>query len=47
MTSHLLSKNIQIKLYKTIIKPVVLYGFETRYLTLMEDHRCAGKEENL
>jgi hypothetical protein len=29
LPSHLLSKNIDIKTYKTIILPVVLYGFET------------------
>jgi hypothetical protein len=27
--SHLLSKNIEIKIHKTIILPVVLYGCET------------------
>jgi hypothetical protein len=29
LLSRLLSKNIQIKIYKTIIIPVVLYGCET------------------
>jgi hypothetical protein len=29
----------QIKIYKTIILPVVLYGCETWYLTLREEHR--------
>ena len=32
--SRLLSKSLKIKIYKTIILPVVLYGCETRSLTL-------------
>jgi hypothetical protein len=39
LSSHLLSKNIKIKIYKTIILPVALYGCETWYLILMEEHR--------
>jgi hypothetical protein len=35
----LLSKNIKIRIYKTTILPVVLYGCETWYLTLREEHR--------
>jgi hypothetical protein len=38
-SSHLLSKNLRIRIYKTIILPVVLYGCETRSLTLREEHR--------
>jgi len=38
-TSRLLTKNINIKIYKTIIFPVVLYGCETWSLTLSEEHR--------
>jgi hypothetical protein len=34
-----LSKNIKIRIYKTIILPVVLYGCETWSLTLREEHR--------
>jgi hypothetical protein len=34
-----LSKNIRIKIYRTIILPVVLYGCETWSLTLWEEHR--------
>jgi hypothetical protein len=30
---------VKIKIYKTIILPVVLYGCETLYLTLREEHR--------
>jgi len=34
----LLSKNLKIKIYRTIILPVVLYGCETWSLTLREEH---------
>ena len=39
MSSKLLSKNIKIKIYKTVILPVILYGFETWTLTLREEKR--------
>jgi hypothetical protein len=39
LSSRLLSKNIKIRIYKTIILPVVLYGWETWSLTLREEHR--------
>jgi hypothetical protein len=39
LSSRLLSKNVKIKIYKTIILPVVLYGCETWSLTLREEHR--------
>jgi hypothetical protein len=32
-------KNLKIKIYKTVILPVVLYGCETWSLTLREEHR--------
>jgi hypothetical protein len=35
----LLSRNVKIKIYKTIILSVVLYGCETLSLTLREEHR--------
>jgi hypothetical protein len=35
----LLSRNVKVKIYKTIILPVVLYGCETWSLTLREEHR--------
>jgi hypothetical protein len=38
-SSHLLSKNVKIRIYKTIILPVVLYGCETSSLTLLYEHR--------
>jgi hypothetical protein len=39
LSSSLLSKNIQIKMYRTIILPVVLNGCETWSLILREGHR--------
>ena len=39
LSSSLLSKNLKIKIYRTIILPVVLYGCETWSLTFREDHR--------
>ena len=39
LSSILLSKNVKIKIYRTIILPVGLYGCETWALTLREEHR--------
>ena len=39
MSSSLLSKNLKIKIYITIILTVVLYGCETWSLTLREERR--------
>ena len=39
LSSRLLSKNLKIKIYSTIILPVVLYGCETWSLTLREERR--------
>jgi hypothetical protein len=38
LCSSLISKNLKIKIYKTVILPVVLYGCETWSLTLGEEH---------
>jgi hypothetical protein len=38
-SSRLLSKSAKIKIYKTIILAVVLYGCETWFLSLQEEHR--------
>jgi hypothetical protein len=35
----LLSKNIKLKIYRTIILPITSYGCETWSLTLREEHR--------
>jgi hypothetical protein len=39
LSSRLISKNLKIKIYKTVILVVVLYGCETWSLTLREEHR--------
>jgi hypothetical protein len=39
LSSRLLSRNLKIKIYRTIILPVVLYGCETCSLTLREERR--------
>ncbi|PSN35187.1 hypothetical protein C0J52_22574 [Blattella germanica] len=39
LSSQLLSKNIKLKIYKTVILPVILYGCETWTLTLKEEKR--------
>jgi hypothetical protein len=39
LSSRLLFKSVNLKVYKTIILPVVLYGCETWSLTLREEHR--------
>jgi len=39
LSPSLLSINLKIKIYRTIILPVVLYGCETWSLTLREERR--------
>jgi hypothetical protein len=39
LSSRLLSRNVKVKIYKTVILPVVLGGCETWSLTLREEHR--------
>jgi hypothetical protein len=39
LSSRLLSRNVKVKIYKTIILPVVLYGCETWSHALREEHR--------
>jgi hypothetical protein len=43
----LLSKNLRIRIYKTIISPVVLYGCGTWSLTLREEHRWGAFENRV
>jgi len=43
----LLSKNLKIKIYRTIILPVVLYGCETWSLTLREERRLRVYEHRV
>jgi hypothetical protein len=46
LSSRLLSKNVKIRIYETIIFPVVLYGFENWFLLLKGECRITvfGKE---
>jgi hypothetical protein len=39
LSSRLILKNLEIKMYKTVILSVVVYGCETWSLTLREEHR--------
>jgi uncharacterized protein (UPF0548 family) len=39
LSSRLLSRNLKVRIHKTIILPVVLYGCETWSLTLREERR--------
>ena len=39
LSSSFISKNLKIKIYRSVILPVVLYGCETWSLTLREEHR--------
>ena len=43
----MLSKNLKIKIYRTIILPVVLYGFKTWSLTLREERRLSVFENRV
>jgi hypothetical protein len=44
LSSSLLSKNIKIKIYRTVILPVVLYGCETWSRTVREERRLRAFE---
>jgi hypothetical protein len=47
MSSRLLSRNVKVKIQKTIILPVVLYGCETWSLTLREKYRLRAFENRV
>ena len=47
LSSSLLSKNLKIKIYRTIIFPVVLCGCEAWSLTLREEHRLRVSENRV
>jgi len=47
LSSSLLSKNLKIKIYRTVILPVVLCGFETWLLTLRGDRRLRVLENRV
>jgi hypothetical protein len=46
-SSRLISKNPKLKIYKTVILPVVLYGCETWSLTLREEYRLTVFENRV
>jgi hypothetical protein len=47
LSSRLLSKSTKIRVYRTIILPVVLYGCETWFLTLREEQRLRVFENRM
>jgi hypothetical protein len=47
LSSHLLSKSVRIRMYKTIILPVVLYGCEPWSLMLREEHKLSMFENRV
>jgi hypothetical protein len=47
LSSRLLSRNVKVKVYRTIILPVVLYGCETWSPTLREGHKLRVFENSV
>ena len=47
LSSRLLSKNLKINIYRTIILPVVMYGCETWSLTLQEERKLCVFENTV
>jgi hypothetical protein len=47
LSSRLISKTLKIKIYKTVILPIVLYGCETWSLNLREEHRLRVFENRI
>ncbi|KAJ4429408.1 hypothetical protein ANN_21566 [Periplaneta americana] len=47
LSSSLLSKNLKVRIYKTVILPVLLYGCETWTLTLREEQRLRVLENKV
>jgi hypothetical protein len=47
LSSHLLSKNVKLRIYKTIILPVVLDGCETWSLTVRKEHKLRVFENSV
>jgi hypothetical protein len=47
LSSRLLSKHVKVRIYETIILPVVLYGCETWSLTLREEHKLRVLENRV
>jgi hypothetical protein len=47
LSFRLISKNLKIKIYRTVILPVVFYGCETWSLTLREEHKLRVFENSV
>jgi hypothetical protein len=47
LSSRLLSENLEIGIYKTIVLPIVLYGCVTLSLKLREEHRLMAFEKRV
>jgi len=47
LSSNFISKSIKIKIYRTIILPVIVYGYETRSLTMREERRLRTFENRV
>jgi hypothetical protein len=47
LSSRLLSKNVKVRIYKTIILSVVLYGCETWSLTIREEYKMRAFEKRV
>ena len=47
LSSSLLSRNLKIKIYRTVILPVVLYGCEAWSLTLRNERRLRVYENRM
>jgi hypothetical protein len=47
LSSHLLSKNVKFRIYKTVLFPAILYGCEFRSLVLRKEHRLRTSENRV
>lgn len=47
LVSRLLSRRTKIRIYKTVIRPILLYGCEAWTLTLKEENKLLVAERNL
>jgi hypothetical protein len=47
LSPHLLSKNLENKIYKILILPIVLYGYEIWSFTPREEHRLRVFENRI
>jgi hypothetical protein len=47
LSSRLLSRNVKVKIHKTVILPVILYGCETWSLTSREEHTLRVFENSI